>query len=162
MPMAELKAVALALGVESPATYIASGNLLGESEVSPWDLEKAFEEALRNHFGFEVPVVARTGERWLELAQGSAFPDAEAERPKLLHVGLSKEMPVPGARSLLEEKSSADERLELLADGLWIDYADGVGRSKLTPAVLDRAVGSAVTCRNWSTVQKLAALLRDR
>jgi hypothetical protein len=29
----------------------------------------------------------------------------------------------------------------------------------LTPAVLDRAVGSTVTARNWTTVQKLAGLL---
>lgn len=162
VPMAELKELAVGLGVESPQTYIASGNLIGDSSESPQALETAFESVLSDHFGFEVPVIVRTAERWWELAEGSAFPDAEAERPKLLHVGLSKAMPQAGATELLEEKAGDGERIALLADGLWIDYAEGVARSKLTPAVLDRAVGSTVTCRNWLTVQKLASLLRER
>lgn len=160
--MAELKELAVGLGVESPQTYIASGNLIGDSPESPQALEAAFERVLSAHFGFDVPVIVRSAERFRELAEGSAFPDAQAERPKMLHVGLSKEMPQAGAMELLEDRAGAGERVALLADGLWIDYADGAARSKLTPAVLDRAVGSAVTCRNWLTVQKLASLLRDR
>jgi uncharacterized protein (DUF1697 family) len=45
--------------------------------------------------------------------------------------------------------------------GLWIDFAQSVGRSKVTPAVLDRLVGSTVTARNFRTVQKLAELLAE-
>jgi len=47
----------------------------------------------------------------------------------------------------------------VVGDALWIDFNDGIGTSKLSPAVLDRAVGSTVTARNWTTVQALAALL---
>jgi uncharacterized protein (DUF1697 family) len=38
---------------------------------------------------------------------------------------------------------------------IWVHHVNGVGRSKLTPALLDRHVGSAVTARNWRTVLKL-------
>jgi uncharacterized protein (DUF1697 family) len=41
---------------------------------------------------------------------------------------------------------------------LWLHYADGIARSKLTPALIDRATGSPVTARNWRTVQQLAAM----
>jgi hypothetical protein len=36
----------------------------------------------------------------------------------------------------------------------------GVARSKITPALLDRAVGSPVTLRNFRSVTKLGELLR--
>jgi uncharacterized protein (DUF1697 family) len=39
-----------------------------------------------------------------------------------------------------------------------VHYANGAGRSKLTPALLDRLAGSPVTARNWNTVLKLNEL----
>ena len=63
------------------------------------------------------------------------------------------------AARLLQPYCAGGERVAVRGDALWIDYASGVARSKLTPAVLDRAVGSPVTARNWNTVQALARML---
>ena len=41
---------------------------------------------------------------------------------------------------------------------LYIVYPDGIGRSRLTNAVIDRQLGTRGTGRNWNTVLKLAAL----
>ena len=49
-------------------------------------------------------------------------------------------------------------RIEQAGDAFWIYFRNGVGRSKLTPAVLDCLVGSPVTARSWRTVKKLAEL----
>jgi uncharacterized protein (DUF1697 family) len=38
---------------------------------------------------------------------------------------------------------------------LYIDYSGGSGKSKLTPALLERTLGVATTARNWNTVRKL-------
>ena len=40
-------------------------------------------------------------------------------------------------------------------------YQGGVGTSRLTPAVLLRAVGLWGTARNWNTVTKLAGLVAE-
>ncbi|MFY0580906.1 hypothetical protein ACN28S_47655 [Cystobacter fuscus] len=37
-------------------------------------------------------------------------------------------------------------------------YPHGVARTKLSPAVFDKAVGSPVTARNWKTVLMLHQL----
>jgi uncharacterized protein (DUF1697 family) len=37
-------------------------------------------------------------------------------------------------------------------------YPDGIGRSKLTNPLIEKALGTSVTGRNWNTVLKLAAL----
>ena len=58
----------------------------------------------------------------------------------------------------LRERCANGERVELAGDALWIHYPEGVGRSKLTPALIDRAAGSPVTARNLNTVRKLAEM----
>lgn len=57
----------------------------------------------------------------------------------------------------LRERATV-EQIERSGDALWIHFAGGSGRSKLTPALLDRAAGSPVTTRNWRTVLKLEDL----
>lgn len=52
-------------------------------------------------------------------------------------------------------------RVVVDGDAVWIDYATSVGSSKITPAALDRAVGSLVTARNWNIVRQIAAMLVD-
>jgi hypothetical protein len=44
-------------------------------------------------------------------------------------------------------------------DVLLADYFSCVARSKLTPAVLDRAFGSPVTLRNMKTLRAIAGLV---
>ena len=151
VPMAELRSVATTLGFTAVQTYIQSGNLVFGT----------LEQAIQAHFGFPVPVVCRTLTQWERYAQGSAFPDAETERPNLLHLGLAKSTAIPGAAEALARYATAGERFHLEGDTLWLDYVAGVARSKLTPVALDRAWGSIVTARNWNTVQALLPLLRE-
>jgi uncharacterized protein (DUF1697 family) len=46
------------------------------------------------------------------------------------------------------------------ADGkqLYAVYPAGIGRSKLTAALIEQKLASKATARNWNTVVKLAAL----
>ncbi|AZS41480.1 hypothetical protein CVS54_02834 [Microbacterium oxydans] len=51
------------------------------------------------------------------------------------------------------------ERIALIGNDLWIDYGEGgVHSTKLTKAVLDRALGVAGTARNLRTTRKLIEL----
>jgi uncharacterized protein (DUF1697 family) len=44
---------------------------------------------------------------------------------------------------------------------LYIVYPAGIGRSKLTNALIERHLGTRGTGRNWNTVLKLAAMVRE-
>jgi uncharacterized protein (DUF1697 family) len=52
------------------------------------------------------------------------------------------------------------ERVEVDGRHAYLFYPDGIGRSKLTNAVIESRLGARGTGRNWNTVQKLAALAR--
>src|SRR5690606_41995636 len=54
--------------------------------------------------------------------------------------------------------ANAGRELLATAQGvLYVHYVDGIGRSKLTSAVIDKAVGAPTTARNWNTISKLQA-----
>ncbi len=63
--------------------------------------------------------------------------------------------PAPGALDKLRTKG---EELHLRARELYVYYTNGMGRSRLTPAALERALQTRGTCRNWNTVNTLVKL----
>ena len=52
------------------------------------------------------------------------------------------------------------EEVEAGPGCLYIAYGEGMGHSKLTGAVIERALSLRGTGRNWNTVGKLAELTR--
>ena len=74
-------------------------------------------------------------------------------------LALAKAPPSSDAVQALQERAANGERVVRTGDALWIHYAGGAGRSKLSPALLDRLVGSPMTTRNWRTVLKVGELV---
>jgi uncharacterized protein (DUF1697 family) len=73
-------------------------------------------------------------------------------------LALSKLPPRPDAVPLLRERAVNGEHVAQVGEALWIHFSGGVARSKLSPALFDRLVGSPVTMRNWRTVLKLGEM----
>jgi uncharacterized protein (DUF1697 family) len=72
---------------------------------------------------------------------------------------LAKAPPAEGAEAVIEARAQAGERVRRVGDALWFHYPEGAGTSKLTPSLIDRAVGSPATARNYNTVLKLKEML---
>lgn len=161
VPMADLCRIVTALGFRNVCNYIQSGNLvfLGSAKAGPSEVEAAVEQAIERTFGFAADVVVRTKAAWATYAKGSPFPDAQADRPQHVLLGLSKQAPKGDAAPRLQAYAVSGERVAVIGDAVWIDFPEGMARTKITPAVLDRLVGSPVTGRNWRTVQKLDTML---
>jgi len=159
VPMAELRALAEGLGHSEVATYIQSGNLVFTASGTAAKHETALERALAKHFGFPVETLVRDAKAWSTLIAANPLAKLAEKDPAHILVGLAKAPLRKEVLAELRERARGSERVELAGGALWLHYADGVARSKLTPAVLDRAAGSTVTARNWRTVQELARML---
>lgn len=158
VPMAELRALlSERTALTGVSTFIASGNIICDD---PGDIENARSEVrslIAAAFGVDTPVIARTHGELVAAIEKNPFPDAAAD--KLLHVMFLEGPAAPGAIASLEARLVPGERISLIGDDLWIDYAEaGVHSSKLTKAVFDRALAVAGTARNARTVRKLAEL----
>lgn len=157
-PMADLRSACEAAGFGAVASYIASGNLVLSSDLPAAGIETAVEAIVKDRYGFHADTIVRSAADWAAYLEAEAFAEERAARPSQVHLCLAKQRPVDGAAERLAERATLGERFIVEGDALWADFAGGVGRSKITPAVLDRAVGSPVTARNWNTVIKLAAM----
>lgn len=156
VPMAALRDLCAGLGWREVATFIQSGNVVFEAEDGDAALEAALENALAKSFEVETAVIVRSAAEWAKTIASNPFPNESEREPNRVLVGFSKRSAAKGAAEALEGKAAAGERVEQAGGALWFHYPDGVGRSKLTPAMIDRAAGSPVTARNWRTMLALA------
>ncbi|WAS93687.1 DUF1697 domain-containing protein [Nannocystis punicea] len=158
LPMADLRGLCGELGFAAVQTYIQSGNVVFNAEGSTDTHEAALEQGITRAFGMHVDVMVRTAAQWRQIVAGSPLrSEAEAEANRVL-LGVSKRPPRTDAVTKLNERATLGERVVAAGEVLWFHYPGGVGRSKWTPALIDRVVGSPLTARNWRTVQQVAEM----
>lgn len=156
--MSELRDVADGLGWGAVQTYIQSGNLVFAASGAATALQAKLEHALSAHFGFEVAVVVCAMADLVKAQSACPFADEAVERPNMVHIGFTTAKLSARVLAELEPYCKNGERVAVQGKFLWADYASGVGRSKLTPAILDRVVGASVTMRNVNTLRAILAM----
>lgn len=159
VPMKDLSALFTKLGARDVVTFIQSGNVvfMGPKGLTPEALSSALSVAIEARFGFAVPVVLRTHAQLRRVLETNPFSAKGADR-KSLHVAFLSAVPAIGAK--LDPQRSPGDETALVGADLFLHLPNGVGKSKLTNAYLDRALGVTATVRNWNTVEKLVDLSR--
>jgi uncharacterized protein (DUF1697 family) len=160
IPMPELRSLCAELGWEAIQSYIQSGNLVFQAESTPAKLETELERAIERRFGFSIHIIVRAAAVWPDYVQDNPYPDASQSEPNAVMLALSKAAPKADAVEKLQERATGGERIVQVRDALWLHFAAGMAKTKLSPALLDRLVGSPVTMRNWRTVRKLDEMAR--
>ncbi len=159
--MDALRALYESLGLTGPQTYVQSGNVVFRSTAKDLArLGKRIEDAIEENFGFRTGVVLRTSEELQEIVLGNPFAKRAGIEPKKLVVSFLAGQPGPEAKEKVLQIKVGPEEIYLDGRELYIYYAAGIGTSKLTPAVLERAIKVSGTARNWNTVMKLLEMAR--
>lgn len=152
VPMADLRALAEELGWSNVETYIQSGNLLFDTNAASSAAEAALEKAIEDRFGHAVPVIVRSAAQWKKHLAANPFPEAAANEPGKLMMLLSKEDLPSGADEAIQARARDGEKVASAGNALWIHYPAGAGRSRLSPTLIDRLIGSPATARNFRTL----------
>jgi uncharacterized protein (DUF1697 family) len=148
LPMANLKALCTELGFAGVETYIASGNVVFDTDLAAGKVQALLEKRLFALAGKKIGTFVRTAEEMRGVLKNNPFKDKE---PRLTYAFFLDEKPRPQA--LKEVRGVADEELRLGAREIYVHYPGGMGKSKLQiPAA---ALGTA---RNLRTVEKLVAM----
>ena len=159
VPMSALKDLAGRLSLGNPRTLLQSGNLVFSSTGKSADaLEHSLERVIRDDMGVETSICVRSAAQWTALVDANPFlREAETDPSHLLLVAF-KTSPKSSGPEAIAKAYAGPERIELAKDHAFIVYPEGIGRSKLTPALLGRHLGEG-TARNWNTVLKIQAAL---
>jgi len=160
VPMKDLKAACEAAGLKQVSTYIASGNIVISSGKSATAVKSVIAGILRERFGLtKNHTMIRTLDDLAKVIARNPFADAADARANWLLVNFLDARPPASAAAALAAYTGP-ERLHLDGMHLYIDYKEGVGRSKVTPAFLEKALQVPSTGRNWNTTAKLLAMAR--
>ncbi|MFE7509462.1 DUF1697 domain-containing protein [Promicromonospora sp. NPDC057488] len=158
---ADLRGAADDAGLADARTLLNSGNLVvtpGTSGASTADdVARLVQEKLTARIGQEVGAVGLSAGRLDAIAAANPFPAAAKDDPSHLQVHVPFGELDEAGIAKLDLASPGREMLATAEGVLYVHYVDGIGRSKLTPKIIDRAVGAPTTARNWNTVTKLRA-----
>jgi uncharacterized protein (DUF1697 family) len=155
--MADLRALVARLGFADVRTLLQSGNLVFRGDRrSPAQLERVLEAETARRLGLEAAWFVRTADEWHAVVARNPFRAEAARDPARLAVLVLKDPPAARAVATLRAAITGRETVRAARRHLYVVYPDGMGRSRLTHALIEKLLGTRATGRNWNTVRKLA------
>ncbi len=159
--MADLRKLLADLGFAGVRSLLNSGNLIFEDAGQTGaELEQLLEVETAARLGVRTEYFVRDAEDLSTVIAHNPFPEAAERDPSHLVVMFLKEAPAATQVEALREASKGPEVIDAVGRHAYIVYPAGIGRSKLTNAVIEKRLGCPGTGRNWHTVLKLAELSR--
>lgn len=157
--MFDLKALHESLDLHNVATYIQSGNVIFTSErTDSIQLERDIQGAFAEKFGFTSHVIVRSASDLQAIIAHNIFEHQTDKDPKWIAVLFLATLPAKNALEELHKAHNGPEEIVIHGKEAYLYYPEGIGRSKLTNALLDKKLGTIGTARNWNTVLKLREL----
>jgi uncharacterized protein (DUF1697 family) len=153
--MSALQEVYEALGFADVRTLLQSGNVLFRSGLKDRkQLAKRIRQEIERRLELQIEVLVRTLAEIESIVERGPVLSPRADMSKLLVMFLAD---VPDARlqaSLLKSHKGS-EMIEIRGPEIYLYYPEGVGRSKLSNAVIENRLQTYGTARNWNTLTKL-------
>jgi uncharacterized protein (DUF1697 family) len=148
LPMSDLKGLCIAAGFRNVRTYIASGNVVFESNASEQKVKCALERRLAAYAGKPIAVMVRTAAEMAAVLKANPFRNTAPNRT--MAIFLDERPPKDTVSSI---SGQTTEEIQLGTREIYVHYGDGMASSRLKIAAANSG-----TARNMNTVAKLAAL----
>ncbi len=108
--MADLKQTFESIGLKQVKTYIQSGNIVFESERDIDFLNKRIQSEIKNVFGFDVPVMLRTHEEFINVIKRCPYEVNSLREGESIHVAfLANELSELEKRSATYAKNETED-----------------------------------------------------
>ncbi len=154
--MEALRALYESLGLVDVQTYIQSGNVVfrtGERDLAR--LAGTIAEGIERAFGFRPVVILRTASCLRLVIAKNPFAARRGVDPSRLLVTFLASEPDAEAREKVLKIKAEPEELRIEGRELYTYFPNGMARPKLSMAVVEKALKTPGTGRNWNTVMKL-------
>jgi len=148
------------LGFHDPRTYVQSGNVVFGAKQKGLKAS-ALEAAIEKAFGFRPGVVLRTAAELRQTVEHNPFAGREDINPALLLVSFLADAPTKQALAAVTALPVEREEVHPAGREIFIYFPEGMGRSKLPWASIDKVLKTTVTGRNLRTVTTLLAMAEE-
>jgi len=156
--MADLRNLYETLGFTDVKSLLQSGNVVFKSdETDQAELAAKIEGAIEQTFGFHSQIFILTVDNLKAIVSGHPFSEQQLEEPKKIMVFFLERIPRESEIASLREAHTGPEEMTFKGQVMYAFYPNGMGRSKLDNALIDRKLKISATARNWNTTNKLLA-----
>lgn len=160
LPMADLRAMLEKIGCANVRTYVQSGNAVFTTTLSTAEVTAAVEKALARFMGRPIATTLRTEREMSAVLSANPFADV-ATNPSWLCVTFLSAPPTKAEIAPLHATDFGPELFHVAGKHIYTWHPKGQGKSALAAALGKLALRGTVTTRNWNTVQKMHAMLRE-
>jgi uncharacterized protein (DUF1697 family) len=164
VPMSELKNCLEELGFSNVSTYIASGNVILESDKHPTEIKDWIEKAMPSRFklhGELIKVLVLSRNQLQAVIDNK--PKGFGEQPMKYHSDAIFLMDIDSAQAM--QVFDPREGVDKVWPGDGVIYSQRLS-SQRTKSRLNKMMGTpaykSMTIRNWSTTTKLLEILKNR
>ncbi|HEY7414403.1 MAG TPA: DUF1697 domain-containing protein [Ktedonobacteraceae bacterium] len=159
--MDKLKDLHESLGLRHVKSHIQSGNILFTSDsADSTQLGKQIEDVFAQSFGFHSDVIVRSSAELSSIIDKNPFQGQQDKKSQWVVVIFLAACPDDIAREALLKAYTGPEELFVIGKELYVYYAEGIGRSKLTLSFIERKLKTIGTARNWNTILQLQELIQ--
>lgn len=156
--MDQLRKLFEEMGLANVETFIASGNVIFESDEAEPALERRISDHLHASLGYQAEAFLRSTSELAKIAACQPFPESEyIANGATLHIAFLAVKPTADAkRAVMSLRSEIDD---FHVDGrelYWL-IRGKMSDSALKGPELSKALGAPTTVRNSNTIRRLAA-----
>src|SRR5262245_18396091 len=160
--MSDLRDLVASLGFTRIQLLLQSGNLIFDGgRKSPATLERLLEAETSKRLNKSIDCFVRSADDWPTIIDRNPFPSEAKRDPGHLVITFLKQAPPAKALKMLQAAIRGPEIVRLAGKELYVVYPAGIGRSKLTNALIEKTLGTRATARNWNTILKIASAISD-
>ena len=161
--MADLRACLESMGYGAVRTYVQSGNAVFTApQLPPGAIAAAVHDRLAADFAIDVGAIVLSANELSAIACDNPLLAEPGADESQLHVVVLESEADPARFGALALPALAGERAVLLGRAVYLVLPHGMGRTKLTNAYFERALGQTGTARNWRTMTALLHMAADK
>lgn len=159
VPMAQLRQVLTDAGFEDVRTYIASGNVILRSNVTPAKLAQCVHDLIKTHIGPDLVVVVKTGSQLQRILDGN--PLKKDDMSRVFFTMFAKK---PSAQKVKEftAQDYSPEEIIFHNNVAYVYIPGNYTKSKLDNNSIEKKLGVSSTTRNLNTMRKLIELSKSK
>jgi len=143
-------------GVSDVETFIASGNVIFQSDSPAKILEPQIETVLNDKLGYKVETFIRTPDELRQIGQSIPFSDYNPDADSL-YVGFLQSVPSSDALAKLQKLETDIDFLHVNDTELYWLCRKSITESKVSGNKIEKVLGMPTTLRDISTVHKMTA-----
>lgn len=144
------------LGLTDAKAVGGAGNLVFTSpERTGADLQNVLETEIQARLGLRTDIYVRTGQAWTAIMASNPYTEFADSDPGLLMTLFLKDAPDKKVIGALRTKLTNGEQLRVESRQLYVTYPAGLGASKLSNGVVEKALGTRLTSRPWTIVRAI-------